>query len=574
MGGTPPQAPQIVTPPPPQIIDRPAPDAGQTASDIAKSRLEFDPLLARQQVSLQEELNPRLTKLNVGLQEEFAPRLAQSQFDITSQFAPQQRELFESIFPTQTAGLEALGQQALQQIGSPGGLTQSQQQLQDQTLAQSRLQFSPQGFGQQQPQQQGFGGQQGQQAQALQSLRGFLGNRPQPGSPEFELQSQLGTDAATLNRDTLNFFTGDNQLEFGTPEYDAALAELQQRRQDIEGRGFNFGDQAVAAQQQGGQLSQQNQRFIPPSQGLQRPSPQQAQQGLPNFGPQTRVPTAGLGLLEQRALEQFQSPVGLTAQQQSAQDAVRQRQRDALNRNVRESANIGGTLFGGRRELREDRAQGELAQSFATQDIQLQQQQRQQALQQLLASQQSQLQAAQVGQQFGLQDVGLQQQARDRALQNLIASSQVAFPQIQQPGVPTPQAQTGGFGVVPSGDALLQALTLTNINPVVQGPLVLGATPGQQGAGSLFAQGFGQGLGGSICHVAEVLYGVHDLRTVFARIYVLNNETPFTKLYRRFSRQWAMWLEKHPWAQRFVQPIWDKMWRRGLHQTLMSWRGR
>ena len=111
------------------------------------------------------------------------------------------------------------------------------------------------------------------------------------------------------------------------------------------------------------------------------------------------------------------SPSGLTPEQQSAQDAIRQRQADFMLRNIRESANVGGTLYGGRRQQREDMGLQQLSQQYASEDI------------------------------------DRQMAARDQLLRELVPLLQMQFPQISQPSVP-------GFtqGVTPSGDALLSAM--------------------------------------------------------------------------------------------------------------------
>ena len=123
-----------------------------------------------------------------------------------------------------------------------------------------------------------------------------------------------------------------------------------------------------------------------------------------------------IGMLSNQVSQGLASPRSLTVDQQAAQDAIRQRAYDASAQGIRESANLGGTLYGGRREQREDRARNELAQGFATQDIQLQQQQRQQAM------------------------------------SELATLLQLAFPQVQQPNVP------GGNQLGLSQDALFNAL--------------------------------------------------------------------------------------------------------------------
>jgi hypothetical protein len=92
-------------------------------------------------------------------------------------------------------------------------------------------------------------------------------------------------------------------------------------------------------------------------------SQQQLQQEL--YPQQSRILEAGAG----RALERLDSPFGYTPEEQQALDAIRQRQREQTTRNIRESANLGGGLYGGRRELREDRAMTELEQAFGAEDI-------------------------------------------------------------------------------------------------------------------------------------------------------------------------------------------------------------
>lgn len=154
----------------------------------------------------------------------------------------------------------------------------------------------------------------------------------------------------------------------------------------------------------------------------------------------------GQEMLAQQANQRLQSPQGLTPEQQFAQDAIRQRSRDELTRGIRESANVGGTLYGGRRQAREDRGLQELEQAFTSQDIQL------------------------------------QDARRAQALQELIASSQVVFPQVQQPQ-----------GVVPTGDALLNAFMQGQI---VQPAQYQPGNPGSPGYFQSWLRGFGGQPGG------------------------------------------------------------------------------
>ena len=149
-----------------------------------------------------------------------------------------------------------------------------------------------------------------------------------------------------------------------------------------------------------------------------------------------------IGTLAQQTQQGLTSPTGLSSEQQSAQDAIRQRAFDQSERGIRQSANLGGTLFGGNRELREDRARNELAQNFATQDIDLQARQRAQTMQELLSL------------------------------------FQLAGFNVQQPNVPQ-----FGQSVVPGGDNLFNALTQNQGN--------FGVIPGTPGTPGFFGSLFG-----------------------------------------------------------------------------------
>src|SRR3990167_3385032 len=185
------------------------------------------------------------------------------------------------------------------------------------------------------------------------------------------------------------------------------------------------------------QAYQQQQQYGPMYKALQdQLYPQQAQ---------------NLQTLATQAGQRFASPQGLTPEQQAAQDAIRQRAYQESDRGVREAANVGGTLYGGRRELREDRARNELSQGFATQDIQL------------------------------------QDQLRAQALQELIAASQVNNPQIAQ--VNPPQFTQS---VTPSADSLLQAIMGAQSQFIVNPSQYQPGNPGTPG----YFQSFARGMGG------------------------------------------------------------------------------
>jgi len=83
------------------------------------------------------------------------------------------------------------------------------------------------------------------------------------------------------------------------------------------------------------------------------------------FPQQAQILEAGAG----RALERLASPFGYTPEEEEAIGGIRGRAREQLTRGIRESANIGGGLYGGRRERREAEALTGLEQAFAQEDI-------------------------------------------------------------------------------------------------------------------------------------------------------------------------------------------------------------
>src|SRR3990167_4067381 len=209
--------------------------------------------------------------------------------------------------------------------------------------------------------------------------------------------------------------------------------------------------QAAQLQQQFGPQLAQSQTAI---QRQQPPQLAQSQFDLQSqLGPIYRAlysqlfPTqvAGQEALASQSLQRLQSPQGLTTEQLAAQDFYRNREQERLLRGIRTQANLGGTLYSGNREEQERRGLGELAN------------------------------------QYSLQDLQLEQQRRAQTLQELIASSQVVFPQVQQPGVAQPGAPQFGQGVVPSADALLQAIMQGQIVSPAQLAQGMPGTPGLGG---------------------------------------------------------------------------------------------
>lgn len=88
--------------------------------------------------------------------------------------------------------------------------------------------------------------------------------------------------------------------------------------------------------------------------------------------------------LVQNILANLISPQGISPDQQSALDSRRGQATSELQRSMRERANLGGGLYGGRSAQSEARSVGELQQNFAIEDIDRQERSRLNAIQSAL----------------------------------------------------------------------------------------------------------------------------------------------------------------------------------------------
>lgn len=131
MGGSKPQQPQFIQPPPPTITQAPPPNVQQNAADLFKAQLEFNPQLTAQAAQLQQQYGPQLAQSQVDIQRQQAPRLAQSQYELAQQYTPLYRSIYEQAFPEQARGLQTLASQSQQRFENPQGLAPQQQALQD-----------------------------------------------------------------------------------------------------------------------------------------------------------------------------------------------------------------------------------------------------------------------------------------------------------------------------------------------------------------------------------------------------------------------------------------------------------
>ena len=156
-----------------------------------------------------------------------------------------------------------------------------------------------------------------------------------------------------------------------------------------------------------------------------------AEQQFPGIGGLTET---GISQAQQR----FESPFGYTPEEMETLQWIRDRQRAQIIKNIREGANVGGGLYGGRRELREDRTLSELEQAF------------------------------------GAEDIGRRLQGGLYAQQQAIPYLQILYPQIQQ----TPAVSQSA---VPNADAIYNAIFQAG-RPQYQ---AFGPQPQQRGGVSL-----------------------------------------------------------------------------------------
>jgi hypothetical protein len=141
----------------------------------------------------------------------------------------------------------------------------------------------------------------------------------------------------------------------------------------------------------------------------------------------------------QNALQRLQNPDYMTPEEQAALNAQRQQQMDALQQSMRERANLGGGLYGGRAAGAEARSMTDLMQGFETQDYMR------------------------------------RMQAGQAAQQALTPYMQILYPQVgtQQPQISPYQYQSA----VPSADTLYNAMYGASRPTYFQ----QGLSPGMQG---------------------------------------------------------------------------------------------
>ena len=94
----------------------PAPSASESASDIYKARLQYDPLVAQQEMDIQKQMLPQQSALYQSLYNQYYPEMARTQ-----------QALQQQLYPTQSKILEAGATTALERLQNPNYMTAQEQ---------------------------------------------------------------------------------------------------------------------------------------------------------------------------------------------------------------------------------------------------------------------------------------------------------------------------------------------------------------------------------------------------------------------------------------------------------------
>ncbi len=100
-----------------QTPTTPAPSASESAADIYKARLQYDPLVAQQEMDIQKQMLPQQSALYQSLYNQYYPEMAR-----------QQQALQQQLYPQQSQIMEAGAGNVLQRLQSPYGYTPAEEQ--------------------------------------------------------------------------------------------------------------------------------------------------------------------------------------------------------------------------------------------------------------------------------------------------------------------------------------------------------------------------------------------------------------------------------------------------------------
>jgi len=102
-----------------QAPTTPAPDPSETAKQQYEARLKYDPLMARQQMQIQQEMMPEQAQLYQSLFDRYYPQLAR-----------RQQAMQQELYPYQSQIVEQGAQKALERLQDPSYMTPEEQAAQ------------------------------------------------------------------------------------------------------------------------------------------------------------------------------------------------------------------------------------------------------------------------------------------------------------------------------------------------------------------------------------------------------------------------------------------------------------
>lgn len=452
-----------------QAPTTPAPSATESAADIYKARLEYDPKMAALEMQQQQQYMPQQAALYQSLYNQYYPEVSRKQQAMQKELYPQQSGILEAGAGNVIQGLQSLYQQQIS-----NGLNQ-------QTLAQL-----------QQPQS-AIAQAMGQQAMAgLQPspIAGIAEQEALYGLIPSELQQRMGQQAIAGAAPSALQRTIEQQSLAGI-----VPSELQQR----------MGQEAIAGLTPTGLTPDQQSAIdairMRQAQGLSKQLRERSNLGGTMYGGRSQqLESTGLQELGQRfAAEDVDR---LMAQRQSAMQQALGVQSAA---EAQRQAGLQGIFGAGQFGL----SQQQQALSGLTGATGLQEQMRQQALQNLMGAAQLSPNLRQQALSGAGGVAGLQTQQQQQALQNAMALQQqrqqaaIPYMQILYPQVGTAQPNIQPYqyqSAVPSADTLYNALfqaSQPNYFAQQSSPSPLWGLAGQIGgatAGSMFGSGgmFGQ----------------------------------------------------------------------------------
>lgn len=221
--------------------------------------------------------------------------------------------------------------------------------------------------------------------------------------------------------------------------------------------------------------------------------------------------------LQNNVLQNLLSPTGMSAQQQGAIDTRRGTARTNLQDAMRNQANLGGGLYGGRAEQRESNAMVDLENQFATEDI------------------------------------AMDERSRLNAIQSALPFLSILFPEV---GIQQPQFQSA----VPNANNVFSAQQQTSQgNQQAQIAAANNRTALQSSMWNAVGQGVGGAAMGFFCWVAKEIFGSWGHPKVNLSRYFIGKIGPkwFLRFYIKNGQAIAMFIHHKPILKMLIRPLFE-----------------